>query len=235
MYSGAFCRVYDEFGWNYYPQAFGEQLVEWLSRRGAKPARALDLGCGTGVLCALLAEHGIQASGIDLSEGMVRVARERHPGLDFRVADMTAYRPEAPVDLVTCTGDALNHLFDPEDLAHVFANVYASLEPGGLFVFDLLNEAEVPDGEPFDLDYSDTVRACFRTTREPGGVVNLNIRVFESGAQVVEEDIRERVHDVQAVLGRLRGAGFEVLQCADRLLLDAEQHGTTWFIAARRL
>ena len=28
MYSDIFCKVYNEFGWNYYPEAFGEQLLD---------------------------------------------------------------------------------------------------------------------------------------------------------------------------------------------------------------
>ena len=27
MYSDIFCKVYNEFGWNYYPEIFGEQLL----------------------------------------------------------------------------------------------------------------------------------------------------------------------------------------------------------------
>ena len=30
MYSDIFCKVYNEFGWNYYPVAFGEQLLQWM-------------------------------------------------------------------------------------------------------------------------------------------------------------------------------------------------------------
>ena len=32
MYSDAFCKVYNEFGWNYFPEAFGEQLLAWLEQ-----------------------------------------------------------------------------------------------------------------------------------------------------------------------------------------------------------
>ena len=30
MYSDVFCKVYNEFGWNYYPEVFGEELLKWL-------------------------------------------------------------------------------------------------------------------------------------------------------------------------------------------------------------
>jgi ubiquinone/menaquinone biosynthesis C-methylase UbiE len=38
-------------------------------------ARLLDVGCGTGTLAGMLREEGIQALGLDLSPGMIRVSR----------------------------------------------------------------------------------------------------------------------------------------------------------------
>ena len=32
MYSDAFCKVYNEFGWNYFPEAFGAQLLRWIEQ-----------------------------------------------------------------------------------------------------------------------------------------------------------------------------------------------------------
>ena len=49
MYGKAFCKVYNEFGWNYFPRAFGEQLLEWLERNSVEVKTSLDLGCGTGL------------------------------------------------------------------------------------------------------------------------------------------------------------------------------------------
>ena len=53
MYSDVFCKVYNEFGWNYYPEIFGEQLLKWLDRNGIQPKTAMDLACGTGILCGV--------------------------------------------------------------------------------------------------------------------------------------------------------------------------------------
>ncbi len=233
VYGSAFCRVYDQFGWNVYPEILAGQLWEWLDLQGAKIETALDLGCGTGVLCGALTARGVRTVGADLSEGMIAIARERFPEGRFDVADMTVYEPGAQFDLVTCTGDALNHLFELTDVAKVVRNVYGYLTDGGFFVFDLLRESEIPSDEPFELDYSDTVRAVFRTVRDEGGIVHLNVRVFESDRELFSEEIREKVHDPEAVCAMLRQAGFTVLQCGDRLL-PAAGHGTTWFVAARK-
>jgi len=69
MYSDVFCKVYNEFGWNYYPEIFGQQLLLWLQQHGIEPKTSMDLACGTGILCQLLHDSGIAASGMDFSSG----------------------------------------------------------------------------------------------------------------------------------------------------------------------
>ena len=233
MYSDVFCKVYNEFGWNYYPEIFGEQLLEWLERNGIKPETAMDLACGTGVLCEILHQNGIRAAGMDFSAGMIEIARSRCPEIPYEVADMITYRPERQFDLVTCTGDALNHIGDPADVEKIFRNVYGYLSRGGYFVFDILNAHEVSTSEPFEMDFNEELRVWFRMTRPGEKQVNLKIRVYENGAFRFEENIRETVHDPAVICDLLRKCGFEVLCCADRLLDDAN-HGTTWFVIARK-
>ena len=36
MYSEVFCKVYNEFGWNFYPEIFGEQLLTWIREKGIR-------------------------------------------------------------------------------------------------------------------------------------------------------------------------------------------------------
>ena len=93
MYSDVFCKVYNEFGWNYYPEIFGEQLLEWLRRHDVKPTTSMDLACGTGVLCEILHNSGIRAAGMDFSAGMIHIARQGNPEICYDVADMTTYCP----------------------------------------------------------------------------------------------------------------------------------------------
>ena len=231
MYSDVFCKVYNEFGWNYYPEIFGEQLLQWLRRNGVTPKPSMDLACGTGVLCQILHQNGIYASGMDFSEGMIGIARAGNPEIPYEVADMITYRPARQYDLVTCTGDALNHIGSLEDIEKIFRNVYAYLSPGGYFIFDILNEHEVSTSEPFEMDFSDTIRVWFQMTRPGERQVNLKIRVYENGVLSFEENIRETVHDLAVICDLLRKCGFEVVKCADRLLDDGN-HGTTWFVIA---
>lgn len=232
-YSEVFCKVYNEFGWNYYPEIFGEQLLKWLERNDLQPSKSMDLACGTGILCRILREAGVDASGMDFSSGMIDIARDADPVGHYDVADMITYRPEKQFDLVTCTGDAVNHIAELGNVEKIFQNVYAYLNPGGWFVFDLLNENEVSTSEPFEMDFTETTRVWFQMTRPGEKKVNLKIRVFENGALAFEENIRETIHDPISVCRLLEGCGFSDVTCADRLLPDSGA-GTTWFITAKK-
>ena len=233
MYSDIFCKVYNEFGWNYYPEIFGEQLLIWLKRNGISPKKSMDLACGTGVLCRILRDAGITASGMDFSSGMIGIAREADPEGHYDVADMTTYCPETRYDLVTCTGDAVNHIMDIRDVAKIFRNVYAYTAPGGYFIFDLLNEREVSASDPFESPFEDNLRVWFQMTRPAENRVTLTIRVYEGDLLRLEEHIRETIHDPATVCNLLKEAGFSSVRCSDRLLEDANP-GTTWFIVARK-
>ena len=234
MYSDIFCRVYNEFGWNYYPEIFGETLLKWLSQHNIAVKNALDLACGTGVLCEILKQHGIDASGMDFSAGMIEIARERDPSIHYDVADMITFRPEKQFDLVTCTGDAINHIPDPDDIEKIFQNVYTYTAPGGYFVFDILNENEVSSSEPFEMDFTPNTRVWFQMTRPGEKSVNLKICVYENGILQFEENIRETIHDPHMICDLLRKCGFEIVKCSDQLLDDPQQHSTTWYVIARK-
>ena len=233
MYSDVFCKVYNEFGWNYYPEIFGQQLLTWLQRRNLRPKSSMDLGCGTGILCNILHSNGICAAGMDFSAGMIEIAKQGNPDISYEVADMVSFCPDTNFDLVTCTGDALNHISNLSDVKRIFENVHRYTSPGGYFIFDILNEHEVSTSEPFEMDFSETTRVWFQMTRPEINQVNLKVRVFESGQLQLEENIRETIHDPAVICSFLQQSGFIVESCTDRLLEDSN-HGTTWFIIARK-
>jgi SAM-dependent methyltransferase len=62
----------------------------------------LDVGCGVGTFLRLVASRGARAFGIDASEALLALARERVPGADLRVGDMEALPwDDDTFDLVT--------------------------------------------------------------------------------------------------------------------------------------
>ncbi len=233
MYSDIFCEVYNELGWNSYPEAFGEQLLQWLQVTGFAPKTSLDLACGTGILCEILYRQGIRARGMDLSSGMIDIARKSQPRIPYDVADMVTYRPQQQFDLVTCTGDAFNHIPDPADLQAIFRNIHGYLSPGGWLVFDLLKESEVSTSEPFEMDFDDHTHVWFQMTRPAETSVHLQIQVYEDGLLQVAETISETLYHPAVVLRMLQEAGFRNISCGDRLL-PSQNKSTTWYMTAQK-
>ena len=193
----------------------------------------MDLACGTGILCRILQDNGIVAAGMDLSAGMIDIARAENPDIAFDVADMVTYRPEARFDLVTCTGDAFNHIPKLEDLMQIFRNIYDYTNPGGYLVFDILDEKEVSDSEPFEMDFDAHTRVWFQMTRPGEKQVNLQIRVYDGEKLQLEENIRETLHDPEKICNLLERAGFTLVRCAHSFLPE-DHPGTTWFVIARK-
>ena len=234
MYSDMFCKIYNEFGWNYYPEAFGEQLLEWLKRKGICPKSSIDLACGTGILCEIMHRHGAEAWGMDFSAGMIDIAREGSDAIHYDVADMITYRPEKQFDLVTCTGDALNHIADLADIKKIFENVYAYTAEGGYFIFDILNEKEVSTSEPFEMDHTETEHVWFQMLRPAQNKVTLKIRVYEKDELKFEENINETIHDPETVCELLKECGFKVESLGHTLLDDSPAQAATWFVIAKK-
>lgn len=99
-------------------------------------ARALDLGCGTGLMAKEIRAGLCECVGVDLSAGMLRVAAAT--GLYDRLekGELLAFlatEPEAGYDLVLAA-DVFCYV---PDLAPVFAEAVRVLKPGGCFAFSI--------------------------------------------------------------------------------------------------
>ncbi|MFF0265854.1 class I SAM-dependent methyltransferase [Kribbella sp. NPDC004536] len=90
----------------------------------------LDVGCGPGRTTGSLAERDLPVIGIDLSPGMIEVARRDHPSLDFRVGSMTALDlPDGSASAVVSWWSII-HL-PREVVPQALAEFHRVLAPGG--------------------------------------------------------------------------------------------------------
>jgi SAM-dependent methyltransferase len=61
-----------------------------IVRRFFTPGPTADIGCGSGRDTAWLKAHGYEAEGFDASDGLLREAKQRHPGIRFSAARLPA-------------------------------------------------------------------------------------------------------------------------------------------------
>jgi len=112
---------------------------------------AIDLGSGTGRMTKLISELGMKVVGIDLDEGMVNVAKQSYPKLDFKVRDMIDILKENhQYELMTCFGNTLVHL-NKSQLKDFFKEVQQKLSPRGYFIVQVLNYAKIIKEKPIEL------------------------------------------------------------------------------------
>ena len=127
---------------------FQSALVEQLAALLPGGASVLDLGCGTGVPTAkLLTESDHRVVGVDVSEGMLRLAREQVPAAEFVHADFTALPGDfGRFEAVTAFFSLL--MLSKADIERTLDKVNGWLEPGGYFAVGMVNFDG--DGLPFE-------------------------------------------------------------------------------------
>lgn len=90
----------------------------------------LDAGCGAGRMTRYLADRGVRPHGVDLSPGMVAMARRDHPDLGFGVASLDALPfGDGSVDGVLLWYSVIHT--PPAGLGRVLAEAVRVTRPGG--------------------------------------------------------------------------------------------------------
>jgi SAM-dependent methyltransferase len=124
-----------------------------LSQQDAHPKTILDVCCGTGTMCEMLTREGFEMAGVDISPGMIEVARKKAAKaklkIDYTVADAAEFDLGRKFDAALSFFDSLNNITDSDRLQAAFQNVAAHLKPGGSFIFDL-NTAYAFETKLFD-------------------------------------------------------------------------------------
>ena len=107
---------------------YGEALLRYVP--DDKTQRILDIGCGTGMLTAELADKSGYVLGIDASEDMIRRAKEMYPQVDFKVEDSLCMTYQEDWDVVF--SNAVFHWIPDHNL--LLQHIYQALKPHGLLV-----------------------------------------------------------------------------------------------------
>jgi len=117
--------------------------LDWI--QGLAPLqgqRALDVGCGGGILSDAMARAGAQVTGIDLATKALKVAQlhaleAQTPDVTYHEISAEAMAAEQPgsFDVVTCM-EMLEHVPDPASVVRACATL---VKPGGWVFFSTLN------------------------------------------------------------------------------------------------
>lgn len=116
---------------------FADRRVRWLAQHcrehGFAAGTVMDFGCGTGQAAPFLLEQltARDVVGVDVSEGLLGVARRDFGSAHVRFLTLAEYAPAGNVDLVFCNG--VFHHIPPAERPAALRYIFESLRPGGVF------------------------------------------------------------------------------------------------------
>ena len=136
----AIARVYDPWS-----RSVVEDVAFYVEEAVRSGGPVLELGVGTGRIAVPVAAAGIEVVGVDLSAGMLEVAREQAElagvPLDLRQGDMRDPPVDGRFPLVAIPFRSLLHMETDADRRAALRAVADRLAPGGRLVFDVFTPA----------------------------------------------------------------------------------------------
>lgn len=173
--------------------------------------KVLDVACGTGDMCLLLAKRGFAVTGVDLSEEMLAIARQKTASSNFQLSTFNfqlgdaEHLPfeDASFDAVTCAFGVRNFVHLEQGLGEMLR----VLKPGGRMV---ILELATPD--------SAVVRPLYNIyTRRIIPWLGQRLAGSREAYTYLPQSI-ERFPKGEAFLERLRNSGFKIHDCRHRRL-----------------
>ena len=221
-----FAYFYDEFNGAADYDALFAYVTGELKAHGIQDGIVADFGCGTGELTLMLAQAGYDMIGIDVSEEMLSVLRDKADALGLPLTNpMLLCQDLLQLDLygtiraAVSTFDTYNHIGPLENFEKAIAKAAFFMEKDGVFVFDLntpYKHEKVLSGQTFDFDEDDA--ACRWSNRyDPQtGRVDLSIDIhYKDTGEDFHESFSEYSYPLDTVKALLTRYGFDPVKIAD--------------------
>ncbi len=214
-----------------------EYLTKLFKKHGKMPTLLLDLACGTGEFSSAFAKKGIEVIGVDISEEMLAIAREKSAEdatdilyLCQKAEELDLY---GTVNGAICCLDSLNHITDIKMLTKAIKRVSLFMEKDSLFIFDVNTEykhSTVLGNNTFVLE-EDGVYCVWQNRYDSKKLItDISLDFFtetQNGEYLrSSECFKERAYPPEKLEAILKKAGLKIEAVYDDLTLDPPRTAT---------
>ncbi len=213
--------IYESQGKDY--QKESRKLHEVIGQyKKSKGNSLLDVACGTGGHFPHLS-NWYAVEGLDLDEGMLKVARERFPEGTFYQGDMAEFQLGKEYDAITCLFSAIGYTRSPKGMSKAIKNMSQHLAEGGVLIIEPWFTPEewwVGDPHATFVDRPDLKIARLNTSDREGDVAIINFHFLvgtKSGVEYFTELHELGLFTEGEYLAAFEGAGLETTHDAEGL------------------
>lgn len=220
-----FAYFYDEFNGEADYDALFRYVQAELQHNGIENGILADLGCGTGDLTLMLTQAGYDVIGIDRSEEMLSVLREKAEELGLTGKLLLLRQDLLELDLygtiraAVSTFDTYSHIGPLDRFETAIRKAAYFMEKDGVFLFDLntpYKHQYILAGQTFDIEAEDAL--CHWTNRydEESGRVDISIDItYKETGEHFHESFCEYSYSWETVHSLLEKYGFRVVRLSD--------------------
>lgn len=175
-----------------------------------------DIGCGTGTICNILADRGYDMIGIDGSDSMLNVAKEKSSeGILYLNQQMTDFELYGTVDVILSMLDCVNYLTEDGDVERFFSLAHNYLNPDGLLIFDINSICKFENILANNIFNYEDEKVFYSWENDfDGEICEFYLNFFVEGDdgryQRITEQHFERAYSVEFLSETLKDAGFEL-------------------------
>ncbi len=112
-------------------------LSQYNKKNKKKPAKILELACGTANIACRLVKKNLNVDAVDNAEEMLKIASKKPFCPNLFCRDMLDSFPSNQYDLIILLFDSFNYLLKDDQINKLFKEVHNALMDNGLFIFDI--------------------------------------------------------------------------------------------------
>lgn len=227
-----------------------ERWVEYIAsvfkRLGVHPTSMVDIACGTGNMTIPLVKSGYEMIGIDSSEDMLYVAKEKAFSMGLSIPfihqDIRNLSLHRPVDAIICMCDGFNYILSDQDLLSVFSKIYALLNDKGILLFDISSYYKLRNilGNNLMADASEDISLIwFNTFDDKDDICRMDLTFFvkkESAYKRFDETHYQRAYRLNDIKNFLLEVGFTKIEVFSPFTFESPKvKDNRWVFIAQKL